>query len=482
MYTNALLTDFYELTMAAGYLEQGKASDTAAFDLYFRQHPFNGGYSVAAGLEPAIQAAVNCRFGADDIRFLEAQKSPKGPPIFPGKFLDYLDSFRFRGSIKAIPEGTVVFPNEPLLQVRGNLIECQILESILLCHVNFQTLVATKAARIWEASNRGTIIEFGLRRAQGPDGALSASRAAYIGGAESTSNVLGAARSGIPARGTHAHSWIQSFDSELEAFRAYARTFADACILLVDTYDTLESGLPNAIRVAKELQQQGHRLAGVRIDSGDLAVLSGEARRMLDLESLEYVKIVVSNDLDEFAIADILARGGRVDIWGVGTNLVTGSGIGGSALGGIYKMVRHNGKPKIKLSQDPDKTTNPGLKKIVRFYNSDGHMEADVLCDVSEDPSIGEVTIVDPKSPSNIKKLDTARREELLHPIVESGEVVYAFPSLDKIQDHRKEQLSRLHEKYKRLLNPDEYSVSPTEKLWLQKAQMLKLHVRRETD
>jgi nicotinate phosphoribosyltransferase len=473
LYTNALLTDFYELTMAAGYLEQGKASDTATFDLYFRHNPFNGGYSVAAGLEPAVRAAIDYRFNADDIRFLKAQKSPKGSPIFKDPFLEYLASFRFRGDIRAVPEGTAVFPNEPLLQIRGNLIECQILESVLLCHVNFQTLVATKAARIWEASNHGTVIEFGLRRAQGPDGALSACRAAYIGGADSTSNVLGAALLGIPARGTHAHSWIQSFDSELEAFRAYARSFPDACILLVDTYDTLKSGIPNAIRVAKELEQEGLRLTGIRIDSGDLAFLSLQARRMLDRESLDYVKIVVSNELDESIIADILAQRGRIDVWGVGTNLITGSGPGGGALGGIYKMVEHNGQPKIKLSANPEKTTNPGLKRIVRFYDHEGIMEADALCEDSEDLSDGEVMIVDPNNSLRRKKLISTRREELLHAIVESGKIVYDFPFLDQIRNHMKNQLSQLHESYRRIHNPHEYKVGLTQKLWLQKEQML---------
>jgi nicotinate phosphoribosyltransferase len=346
-------------------------------------------------------------------------------------------------------------------------------ESILLCHINFQTLVATKAARIWEASDHGTIIEFGLRRAQGPDGALSACRAAYIGGAESTSNVLGSARFGVSARGTHAHSWIQSFDSELEAFRAYARTFPDACILLVDTYDTLKSGLPNAIRVARELEAEGHRLAGIRIDSGDLAFLSREARKMLDAESLPFVRIVVSNELDESIISDILAQGGRVDIWGVGTCLITGSGSGGGALGGIYKMVEHNGQPKIKLSSNPEKMTNPGTKKIVRFYDRDGLMEADALADAEEDLSKGEVLIVDPNNPLRRKKLDSTHREELLVHVVEAGEVVYSFPSLDYIRRHREEQLSRLHEGHRRIHNPHEYKVGLTQKLWLQKERML---------
>ncbi len=473
MYTDALLTDFYELTMAAGYLDHGKASDTAAFELYFRHNPFGGGYSIAAGLEPAVRAVVDCRFGGDDLGFLERQETPEGKPVFKRDFLDYLASYRFRGRLRAVAEGTVVFPNEPLVQASGTLIECQIIESILLCHINFQTLLATKAARIWEASNQGTIIEFGLRRAQGPDGALSACQAAYIGGVESTSNVLGSARLEMPARGTHAHSWIQSFDSELEAFRAYARTFPDTCILLVDTYDTLKSGLPNAIRVAKELEREGHRMAGIRIDSGDLAFLSREAREMLDRESLSYVRIVVSNELDESVISGILSQGGRVDAWGVGTRLVTGAGTGGCALGGIYKLVEHNGRPKIKLSSNPEKMTNPGLKKIVRFYNCDGVMEADALADSSEDLCRGEVVIVDPNNPLRRKKIDSPLREELLHPVVENGEVVYAFPPLGQIRNRRKEQLSRLHPSHRRIDNPHEYKVGLTQKLWLQKERML---------
>ena len=271
---NALLTDFYELTMASGYFEQGKRGDTATFDLYFRHNPFKGGYAIVAGLEDAVEAVIATRFSSEDLAFLGSLKSATGGKLFSDDFLNYLASFRFSGDIMAIPEGTVVFPNEPLLQVSGNLIECQMVETMLLFHINFQTLVATKAARIWEAANHGVIIEFGLRRAQGPNGAISACRAAFIGGADGTSNVLGSALHGVPAKGTHAHSWVQAFGSELEAFRAYACSFPDDCILLVDTYDTLKSGVPNAILVAKELEQNGHRLLGIRIDSGDLAFLS----------------------------------------------------------------------------------------------------------------------------------------------------------------------------------------------------------------
>jgi nicotinate phosphoribosyltransferase len=473
MYTRALLTDLYELTMAAAYLEQGKSADTATYDLYFRRNPFNGGYAVAAGLEDAIRAVVDVKFGADDLRFLRAMKSSTGIPLFRDAFLQYLEDFRFSGNIRAVPEGTVVFPNEPLLQVSGTLIECQMVETILLCHINFQTLVATKAARIWEAANHSSVIEFGLRRAQGPDGALSACRAAFIGGSDATSNVLGAALLCMPAKGTHAHSWIQSFGSELDAFRAYARSFPDECILLVDTYDTLKSGAPNAIRVAKELERQGHRLAGVRIDSGDLAFLSRRVRQLLDQENLSYVKIVASNELDEYIISDIIAQGGKVDVWGVGTNLATGSGAGGGALGGVYKMVGHNGRPKIKLSANPEKMTNPGVKKIVRFYDADGLMEADALAADSEDLTTSSILIVDPNNPLRRKKLDSAQRTELLNPIIESGRIVYQFPAIDRIRDHRKKDLSRLHESHKRLHNPHEYKVGLTHALWQQKEQMI---------
>ena len=473
MHTNALLTDLYELTMAAAYLDWGKEKDSATFDLYYRHNPFNGGYAIAAGLENAIRAVMETEFSKSDILFLRSLRTLVGTPVFPEKFLDYLSSYRFNGNIRAIPEGTVVFPNEPLMQVSGNLIECQIVESILLCHINFQTLVATKAARIWEASRHGTVIEFGLRRAHGPDGALSACRAAFIGGADGTSNVLGAALLHMPVKGTHAHSWIQSFGSEIDAFRSYARTFPDECILLADTYDTLKSGIPNAIRVAKELEQQGHRLSGIRIDSGDLAFLSQKARQMLDQADLPYVKIVVSNELDEYIISNILNQGGKVDIWGVGTNLVTGSGEAGCALGGIYKLVEHNGRPKIKLSANPEKMSNPGIKKVVRFYDEEGLMEADALADSTEDLSAPGMLIVDPNNPLRRKKINSDRRVELLSRIVMEGKIIYDFPSLDQIRDRRKEQLSHLHESYRRLHNPHEYKVGLTPRLWRQKEQML---------
>jgi nicotinate phosphoribosyltransferase len=471
--TRALLTDFYELTMSAGYLEHGKAGDQATFDLYYRHNPFRGGYGIAAGLQDAIQAVIEMQFSSEDIRYLASLKTAAGSAFFTRKFLDYLERFRFSGNIRAVPEGTAIFPNEPILQVSGNLIECQIVETIVLCHINFQTLVATKAARMWEASNHGIILEFGLRRAQGPDGALSACRAAFIGGAISTSNVLGAALFSLPPKGTQGHSWVQSFSSELEAFRAYAASFPDDCVLLVDTYDVLKSGIPNAIQVARELEPSGHHLAGIRIDSGDLAFLSQKAREMLDQAGMPYVKICASNELDEFIISEIISQGGKVDIWGVGTKLVTGGGEDGGALGGIYKMVEHNGKPKIKLSGNVEKITSPGIKKIVRFYGGDGLMEADALAQISEDLRNHEIVIVDPNNPLRRKKISAQRRVDLMQDIVLNGKLVYEFPSLENIRERRAEHLAALHESYKRLHNAHEYKVGLTPTLWQEKEQML---------
>jgi nicotinate phosphoribosyltransferase len=473
LFTAALLTDLYELTMAAGYLAQGKASDSATFELYFRHNPFRGGYTIAAGLENAIRAVLDSEFCAEDLDYLRSLRTSAGTPLFTGEFLQFLASFRFSGTIRAIPEGTVVFPNEPLVQVSGRLIECQIVETILLCHINYQTLVATKAARLWEASNHGTIVEFGLRRAPGPDGALSACRAAFIGGVDSTSNVLGSAMLNIPAKGTHAHSWVQAFPSELEAFRAYAGSFPDDCVLLVDTYDVLKSGIPNAIRVGRELEQAGRRLSGIRIDSGDLAFLSKKSREMLDESGLPYVKIIASNELDEFIIAEVLAQGGRIDVWGIGTNLVTGGGPGGGALGGIYKMVEHNGRPKIKLSSNPEKMTNPGAKTVLRFYDADGLMEADALACGDQDFQQDGMLIVDPNNPLRRKKLNPARSNTLLEDIVVQGRCVYPFPSMNAIRARRREQLAHLHESHRRLYNPHEYKVGLTHTLWRQKEQML---------
>lgn len=322
-----LLTDLYELTMLAGYLEEGMSETPAVFDLFFRQSPFLGGYAIFAGLEPALHYLENLSFTADDIEYLASLNH------FKPRFLDYLRTFRFRGRLIAPPEGSVVFGLEPLLTVEGTLAEAQFVETALLNIINFQTLVATKAARMRDAAGASTIVEFGLRRAQGPNGGLSVARAAAVGGILATSNVMAGMEFGLTLRGTHAHSWIMAFADELSAFRAYAQLFPHMSILLVDTYDTLRSGLPNAITVARELRQQGHELVAIRIDSGDLAYLSTQARQMLDDAGFPQVKIMVSNDLDEFVIESIRREGGRVDLYGVGTRLATCSGEGGGRPG-----------------------------------------------------------------------------------------------------------------------------------------------------
>ncbi|MCL1477033.1 MAG: nicotinate phosphoribosyltransferase [Marinobacter sp.] len=343
------------------------------FDLFFRKIPFHGGYAVFAGLAPALDYLAQLRFTEKELAYL------KGLDIFRPKFLNYLRNFRFRCKITAPPEGTVVFGNEPLVTVEGNLAEAQLAETALLNIINFQTLIATKAARIQQAAGDGTVIEFGMRRAHGPDGALSVARAAFIGGVRSTSNVWAGQVYDIPVKGTHAHSWIMAFGDELQAFHAYAEVFPDHTILLVDTYDTLKSGIPNAITVAGELRQKGHELLGVRLDSGDLSYLSREARRMFDQAGFPDVRIVASNELDEFVIDSIRNEGGRVDTYGVGTNLATASGEGGSALGGVYKLVRFDGKPRLKITSDIAKASLPDHKTLLRLVSGDGTFIQDVI-------------------------------------------------------------------------------------------------------
>ncbi|HXE97123.1 MAG TPA: nicotinate phosphoribosyltransferase, partial [Dongiaceae bacterium] len=318
-----LLTDLYELTMLAGYLEEGKTESRAVFDLYFRTNPFEGGYAVFAGLETALKFLEELCFSEEDLEYVA------GLCLFKPRFIDFLREFRFRGRVTAPAEGSVVFANEPLLTVEGTLAEAQFVETALLNIINFQTLTATKAARVCHAAAGAEVVEFGLRRAQGPDGGLSASRAACVGGCRGTSNVMAGKLFGLPVRGTQAHSWVQAFPDELTAFRAYAGSFPDSTILLVDTYDTLKRGVPNAITVARELREHGHELGGIRIDSGDLAYLSREARRMLDEAGFSGVRIVVSNDLDEYVIESVRSEGGMADVYGVGTRLATCAGFGG---------------------------------------------------------------------------------------------------------------------------------------------------------
>lgn len=454
-----LLTDLYELTMMAGFFKEGMHEKKAAFDLFFRKNPFHGSYAVFAGLEPALKHIARLTFSREDIHYLN------GLGIFRKDFLDYLSDFRFQAKVTAPREGTVVFANEPLLTVEGNLAEVQLVESALLNIINFQTLVATKAARIQTTAGPSSVLEFGLRRAHGPDGSLGAARAACIGGVRSTSNVWAGQLFDIPVKGTHAHSWIMAFPDELTAFRSYADCFPDSCILLIDTYDTLKSGLRNALIVARELRDQGHELLGVRLDSGDLAYLSKKVREAFDAAGFPDVKIVASSELDEFVIQSIRGEGGQVDIYGVGTKLATCMGSGGGALGGVYKLVRFEDKPKLKITSDIAKATLPDRKVIKRVVRPDGNFEMDVLCCENEIIRPGD-TVYDPVNPLRYKKIPAGTHFENIREIVmQNGEIEMDFPSLEKIADYTDQQLSRLPEGSLRLQNPHLYKVSMSREL-----------------
>lgn len=469
----SLLTDLYQLTMVGGYVKEGKADQWANFDYFFRKVPDNGGYCVLAGLEDVIRYVKTLRFTQRDLSYLEKLG------LFSPEFLRYLKNFKFTGHLWAIPEGTLVFPNEPLIRVTAPLPEAQLIETTLLNIMNFQTLIATKASRIHYAAQGDPVVDFGLRRAHGPDGALMASRAAYIGGIEGTSNVLAGQIYGIPVRGTHAHSWVESFPSELEAFRAYARVYPNSCVLLVDTYDTLTSGVPNAIKVGKELREKGYELKGIRLDSGDLAYLSKEARKMLDEAGFEDIVIVASSDLDEWIIESLKRQGARIDLWGIGTRLVTS--FSSPALGGVYKLTAldENGKhmvPKIKRSDNPEKITNPGLKKLVRMYDKRGQMRGDVLfLDEEPLPSGRSFRAYHPMFSHVFKKYPRHfAMKELLVPIFQDGELVYETPSIHEIREHTLTSLEQLDAAYKRFHNPHTYHVSLSSRLFKIKQRLLK--------
>jgi len=459
MRLSPLLTDLYELTMLAGYLEEGMAAKPAVFDLYFRTNPFAGGYAVFAGLEPALDCLEHLHFTAEEIDYLHSLG------LFKDRFLDFLRTFRFRGQVVAPPEGTVVFAHEPLLTVAGALAEVQLVETVLLNIVNFQTLVATKAARICHAAAGGEVIEFGLRRAQGPDGGLSASRAACVGGARGTSNVLAGMTFGLPVRGTHAHSWVQSFPDELTAFRAYADAFPDSSVLLVDTYDTLKSGVPNAITVARELLERGHHLRGIRLDSGDLAYLSREARRMLDEAGFAEVRILASNELDEQVIDSIRDEGGRVDIYGVGTKLATAAGTGGVALGGVYKLVAIDGQPKMKITSDMAKATLPGSKRVLRAVNPEGGYVQDVVC-LEDDEVAPGATVFDPVNPTQQTTLPAdIQLVDLRQVVMADGRRTRAPEPLDRMAERCRREMGLLPQGCRRFVNPHRYKVSISARL-----------------
>ncbi|WP_432820878.1 nicotinate phosphoribosyltransferase [Trichloromonas sp.] len=472
MSNSALLTDLYELTMLAGYFEKGMHEKPATFDLFFREAPYLGSYAVFAGLEPALDYLSKLHFSDRDLEYLASLG------IFKPSFLAYLKNFRFHGRVIAPAEGTVVFGHEPLLTVEGSLAEAQFVETALLNIINFQTLVATKAARLTVTAGDGEVIEFGLRRAQGPDGGLSVARAAYIGGVRSTSNVLAGQQFGIPVKGTHAHSWIMSFPDELTAFRAYADCFPDSCVLLVDTYDTLESGLPNAITVARELREKGHELLGIRLDSGDLAYLSREARRRFDVAGFAEVKIVASNDLDEHVIHSLRDEGGRIDIYGVGTRLATCAGEGGGALGGVYKLVRFDDQPRLKVTSDSSKSTIPDRKHVLRAIDPDGNFSMDILCREHEQLRPGDL-LYDPTNPARRKQLPAdIRLENLRQTVMEDGCILHDAPSLDQLADHCAAQLKRMPAGSLRLINPHRYKVAISPQLHQLREELIHQHER----
>jgi len=455
-----LLTDLYQLTMAYGYWKTGRSEHESVFHLFFRKAPFGGGYTIAAGLEPVIEWLQAFRFAPDDLAYLATLTGNDEKPLFEPAFLDYLGRLRLSLDIDAIPEGTVVFPHQPLLRVRGPILQGQLLETALLCLVNFNTLIATKAARICAAARGEPVLEFGLRRAQGLDGAVSASRAAHVGGCASTSNVLAGKRYGIPVRGTHAHSWVMSFDDELEAFDAYAKAMPNNCVFLVDTYDTLE-GVRHAITVGIKLRERGYEMVGIRLDSGDLAWLSIEARKLLDAAGFPKAAIVASNDLDERTIASIKDQGGKVSVWGVGTKLVTA--FDQPALGGVYKLaaIREPGgvwKPRVKLSEQAIKVSNPGIQNVRRF-TKDGEAIGDVIWDELH-PAPGQWTMVDPADHTRSKVMPAdATSHDLLVPLLRNGGLVYHRPLLADVRARTQTQLELFHAGIKRLDNPHLYPV-----------------------
>src|SRR5213593_3255164 len=456
----ALTTDLYEVTMAYGYWKAGVSDHEAAFHVTFRHNPFGGQFTVACGLATAIDFLRMFHFTETEIAYLASQRGNDGKPLFDSGFLDYLRDLRLTCDIDAIPEGTLVFPNEPLIRVSGPVAQCQLLETALLTILNFQSLIATKAARVCLAAENDAVIEFGLRRSQGVDGGLSAARAAYIGGCAGTSNLLAGKRFGIPVSGTQAHSWIMFFESEKEAFEAYARAMPNNCVFLVDTYNSLE-GVRHAIDVAGQLRKQGHEMLGVRLDSGDRVALSIKASRMLDDAGFGNAKIVCSGDLDEYMITDLKQRGAQIDVWGVGTKLATGQP--DAAVGGIYKLgaIRRPGgqwQYRIKLSEESAKASVPGSLQVRRFCQPDERFMADAIHET--DRGVSEpCEIVDVETEDKTKISPNTRYSDLLVPIFRAGQLVYEGASIEESREHVRKQLSCAPPEILRLKNPAPYKI-----------------------
>jgi len=468
-----LLVDFYELTMANGYLKNGIGNKIAYFDMFFRNVPDGGGFSIVAGLEQLIEYLKNLKFTEEDINFLEK----KG--LFDQEFLNYLKNFKFECDVWAIPEGTPVFPNEPLVVVKGPIIQAQFIETMILLTINHQSLIATKANRIVRAAQGRPVLEFGSRRAQGYDGAILGARAAYIGGCAATANTIAEKMFGIPAVGTMAHSWVQMFDSELDAFRAWAKIYPENCLLLVDTYNVLKSGIPNAIKVFKEeLLPRGYRPKGIRIDSGDIKYLSQKARQMLDEAGFPDCQIVASNSLDEYIIRDVLSQGAKIDSFGVGERLITAKSE--PVFGGVYKLVavEENGKiiPKIKISENPEKITNPGFKQVYRLYdNVTNKAIADLITFASEEIDESKpLKIFDPVYTWKTKTLENYKARKLLIKIFDKGKCIYQSPSVHEIKKYCQRELETLWDEVLRFENPHRYYVDLSFKLWKTKQKLLR--------
>lgn len=469
-----MLCDFYELTMGNGYFEKGYRDRICYFDVFFRQCPDGGGFAIAAGLEQIVDYVSNLRFEPEDIEYLRKRN------LFSEAFLDYLANFKFTGDIWAVPEGTPIFPQEPIITVRAPAIEAQLIETFLLLSINHQSLIATKANRVVRAAQGRTVLEFGSRRAQGADAAILGARAAYIGGCNGTACTISDQMFGVLAGGTMAHAWVQMFDSEYEAFKAYCELYPNNATLLVDTYNTLKSGVPNAIRAFNEvLKPKGITKCGIRLDSGDMAYLTQKARKMLDEAGWTDCQISVSNSLDEYIIQDILRQGAKIDMFGVGERLITARSE--PVFGGVYKLAaveQDDGtiQPKIKISENVGKITNPHFKKLYRFYGNDtGKAIADYLCvyDETVDDS-QDLEIFDPEATWKRKTVYNFTAKELQVPVFRKGELVYRCPKLDEIRAYCKEQVDSLWEEVKRFDNPQNYYVDLSQKLWDIKYGLLK--------
>ncbi len=476
---SALFTDFYELTMAQGYWKNDMNQDVV-FDMFFRRQPFNGGFSVFAGLDTLLDAITDFSFSESDIDFLSRQG------IFEQGFLDYLKTFRFSGDMYAFKEGSIIFPQEPIVRIHAKLIEAQIVEALILNHINFQSLIATKTARVWLASKKGSIMEFGLRRAQGPDGGMSATRASFIGGASGTSNTLAGKLYDIPVMGTMAHAWIMAFPSELEAFEAYAKLYPTKAVFLIDTYDTLRSGIKNAIKAGAKLVEQGYNF-GVRLDSGDISYLTKEVRKELDRAGFPQATITVSNELTEEIIETLVQQNTPINSWGVGTHLVTGGSE--SSFTGVYKLAarydKQTGKniPAMKFSDNPEKNTNPGIKNVYRLYDEENNARADIIATADEVIKAGEeYRYFHPMIDYRQFTFKAARVEPLLHKVVEKGHRVEpklpAGQVIRMAHEVEQQQLETFDASYKRILNPHIYKVSLTESMKNLKMQFIEKRIK----